>query len=128
MPKLFAIVPIDGAFPAIDRSVTPYNGYILADQVGNYGAYLFSGTGAQLIALNALPNVVGIVAVTQNGDVRWAELDGTITPAVRTKLNTWLTNRGYPSIPAGWTNRQVVDAVFKRINPNFDLDNFDIAE
>jgi hypothetical protein len=117
-----------GGAPDVDASATPYKGYVLCDQVGGYGAYLFSGTGAQLTALNALPQVVGIVAVTENGGVKWAELDGTIAPAVRTKLNTWLTNRGYPTIPAGWSYRQVINAVYQRVNGRFSLDAFDVAD
>jgi hypothetical protein len=128
MAKLFCIVPIVGGAPDVDPSVTPYKGYVLCDQVGGFGAYLFSGTGAQLTALNALPQVVGIVAVTENGGTKWAELDGTIAPAVRTKLNTWLTNRGYPNIPAGWSYRQVINAVYQRVNDRFSLDNFDVAD
>jgi hypothetical protein len=72
--------------------------------------------------------VVGIVGVTESGDVRWAELDGVIAAGVRTKLNDWLTARGYPTIPAGWTYRQVVRAVFKRFSDLFDIGTVDIAE
>jgi hypothetical protein len=55
-------------------------------------------------------------------------MGGTIAPAIRTRLNTWLTNRGYPNIPAGWTYRRVVREIFERINPHFSLDNFDVAD
>jgi hypothetical protein len=127
MPKLFAICRMSGGLPDIDVTVTPVKGWVLCDQVGNQGAYLFSGTAAQLAALNALSQVLGIIAVTQNG-ARWAELDGVISSAVRTKLNTWLTARGYPNIPADWTYRQVILAVYKRLNNHFDLSNFDIEE
>lgn len=128
MPKLFAIVPIVNGTPDIDRAVTPYVGYVLCDRVGAHGAYLISGTGAQLIAINALASVIGLVVVTQAGNVRWTELNGVISLAVRTKLNTFLTNQGYPTIPAGRTYRQVINAVFQRVNARFDLSNFDISE
>lgn len=128
MPKLFAICQMEGGMPQVDFQATPVKGYVLADQIGGFGAYLFSGTGPQLVALNALPQVVGIVAVTESGDTRWAELDGVIAAAVRTRLNTWLTARGYPTIPAGWTYRRVIEAVYKRLNDHFDLGWFDIAE
>jgi hypothetical protein len=117
-----------GGSPNVDASVTPYTGYVHADSIGGFGAYLFSGTPAQLTALNALPQVIGIVAVSEAGDVKWAELDGVIAAGVRTKLNTWLTARGYPTIPAGWTYRQVVEAVYKRLNARFDLSGFDVSE
>jgi hypothetical protein len=128
MPKLFCIIPMSGGAPSVDFSATPLNGYVLADQIGQFGAYLVSGSAAQLVALNALPNVVGIVAVTEAGNVRWAELDGVIAPAVRTKLNTFLTARGWPTIPAGVTYRVVIRAAFKRFNASFEIEGMDISE
>lgn len=113
--------------PNVDFAATPVKGYCLGAHLGAWGCYLLSGTGAQLVALNALPNVYGICAVTEAG-VRWAELDGVIAPAVRTRLNTWLTARGYPNIPVSWTYKQVVVAVYKRLNDRFDLDRFDVMD
>lgn len=106
-----------------------YRGYVLADTLGGtHGAYLFSGTGPQLVALNALATVTGIVAVTEAGGTRWAELDGTTAAGIRTKLNTFLTSKGQPTIPTGWTYRKVIETVFKRLNADFSLDAFDVAE
>jgi hypothetical protein len=124
--KLFCIVPMTGGSPNVDA--TAYTGYVHCDSIGGFGAYLFSGTPAQMAALNALPQVVGIVAVTESGDVKWAELDGVIASGVRTKLNTWLTARSYPTIPAGWTYRQALEAVYQRLNARFDLNGFDVTE
>lgn len=126
--KAFCIVRMVGGNPDIDFGTTPYTGYVHCASLGGFGAYLFSGTKAQLIALDALPQVVGIVAVTEAGDVRWAELDGVIAEAIRTKLNTWLTNHDLPTIPEGWTYRQVVVAAYKRFNDRFDLDGFDVKD
>jgi hypothetical protein len=81
-----------------------------------------------LLAIDKLPNVIGICAVTESGDVKWAELDANIALAGRTKLNTWLTARGYPTIPAGWTNRKVLVEVAKRMDAKFDLGFFDVAD
>lgn len=94
---------------------------------GGWSAYLVSGSAAQLQAINALASVVGIVAVSE-GDVRWPELDGTISSGVRTKMNTWLSARGYPNIPAGWSYRQVILAVFRKLNDAYDFDGFDVGE
>ncbi len=87
---------------------------------------MFSGTAAQLTALAALPaaQFVPICVVTKSGDVRWAELDGVIGSTARTRINTWLSARSLPTIPVGWTYRQVVLAIFKRLHANFDLDAF----
>jgi len=125
LPHLWALCRIEGGDPLIDRSAIPV-GFDHCATVGNWAAYLFSGTAAQLTALAALPNtqLVPIVAVTKSGDVRWAELDGIISSGVRTKLNTWLSNHGQPAIPTGWTYRQVVLAIFRRLHANFDLDGF----
>ena len=130
MAKMFAIAPMSGGQPDTSPLVagTDYRGYVFCDQIGNFGAYLFSGTGAQLIALNALPSVIGLVAVTDNGNVRWAELDDLFPNATRTRINTWLTNRGLQTIPAGWTNRRVVREIFERLNDKFSLDSFDVAD
>lgn len=133
MAKLFCIVQMQGGAPdtAPLQVGVDFKGFALCDQIGGangWGAYLFSGTAAQLTALNVLSTVTGIVAVTESGDTRWAELDGTIAPAVRTKLNTWLIARGHPTIPAGWSYRQVVNAVYQRLNDRFDLNAFDIAD
>jgi len=126
--KMFCLVKMKGGEPDVNSAVTPYYGYVHAADVAGWGAYLFSGTTAQLTAINALPNVYGICAVTESGNVKWAELDGVISSAVRTKINNWLTARGYPTIPAGWTYRQVVNAIFKRLNDRFDLTAFDVMD
>lgn len=127
--KAFAIIPMVGGRPDLDPDVVSWHGYTLCAHIGhNWGCYLFSGTAAQLQAINALPHVYGICAVTESGAIRWAELDNPISPAVRTRLNTWLENRDYPTIPAGWTYRQVILAVYRRVNEWFDLDSVDVAD
>lgn len=126
MTKAFALIHMVGGAPDIDASETPYFGYVLCDRIlsTQWGAYLISGTNAQLLAIDALPSVVGIVAVTQSGDVYWAELNDTIAGAARTKINNWLIARGQPTIPAGWTNRQVVQAIYQRANAHWDMNSF----
>jgi len=130
LPHLFGIVRtlIVGGDPDIDRVAIPYHGFAKCISVSNYGCYLFSGTTAQLTALAALPaaQFVPVCVVTHDDKVRWAELDGIIANGVRTKLNTWLTARSLPNIPVGWTYRQVVMAIFKRLNADFDLDWFNV--
>ena len=127
--KAFAIIQMVGGAPNVDASITPYKGFSLAAELpGQWGLYLFSGTAAQLTALNALPQVYGLVAMTEDTTVRWSQLNNTISSAHRTKLNTWLTARGYPTIPAGWTYRQVVQAIYQRMNQPFDLAGVDVAD
>lgn len=130
MPHLFGIVRTQtvGGDPDINRAVTSYHGFAKCISVSNYGCYLFSGTAVQLTALAALPaaQFVPICVVTHDGKVKWAELDGIIASGVRTKLNTWLSNRDLPTIPIGWTYKQVILAIFKRLNADFDLDWFNV--
>ena len=126
--KAFAIIRMSGGQPEIDLETQPYHGYVLCDQLGQWGTYLISGTGAQLQAINALSHVYGICAVTENSDVRWAELDDIPVAAIRNRLNTWLTNRDQPTIPADWTARRIVKAIYRRFNSHFDLNRFDVAD
>ena len=125
--KLFAIVSMENGLPKIDFTATPCTGYALGGKVGGFGCYLFSGTAAQLTALAALANVIAIRQVS-DGSVRFPELDATIGAAARTKINNWLTARGYPNIPSGWTYRQVVKEIYKRVEARFDLDHLDVGE
>lgn len=134
MPKLLSLCqqqtyPDNSIGP--DFGGLPIAGFVQCDPGsgdGRWGCYLFAGTAAQLQAINALASVVGIVAVTESGDVRWPELDGTISSAVRTRLNTFASARGWPTIPSGASYRQVVLAVFRRLNAQYDFDGFDVGE
>lgn len=134
MAKMFAISTHIGGTPIINMTdptganYTPCTGWVQCGTIGQYGAYIFSGTGDRLLAINALSNVIGLVAMTESGNVRWAELDGTITVAQRTKWNTWLSARGYPTIPVGATYRAIVMAVYKRLNNLWDLQTHDILD
>jgi hypothetical protein len=112
--------------PAFDRETYPYHGHAHCASLGEWGAYLISGTRPQLTAINALPEVVGICLISKGED--WAEIESLITAATRTKINNWLTARDLQPIPSGWTNRRVVVEIFKRLHNQFDLNNFWIAE
>ena len=127
--KAFMIAKHGPEIPATDADgKRMYHGFVRLARVGDWAVYLVSGTGAQLLAIDALPNVIGICAVTESGTVKWAELDANMALAVRTKLSAWLTARGYPTIPTGWTNRKVLVEVAKRMDAKFDLGFFDVAD
>ena len=111
----------EGGVPDIDFETITYKGYVIAAQIRNdWGCYLFAGTAVQLAAINALPETYAIC--TQ------ANLDNVIASAVRTRINNWLSARDYPTIPAGWTYRQVINAIFKRLNQKFDIEKLDVTE
>jgi len=127
--KAFAFIRMAGGSPQIDQTTTPYYGFAYVGRIGVWGAYIISGTQAQLLALNALPEVVGVCFVSQADTERWPELNDTINPAVRTKINTFLINRGFEfTIPVEWTNRQVLLKTFKYFNYNYTLNGTDICE
>jgi len=101
------------------------HGWVLIGEFDVYGAYLFSGTASQLIAVNALPSVVGICRATV-GDTVLPELNDTITPSVRTKINNYLTSIGKDyQIPAGATNAQVIKRIYKYFRGTFESLNDD---
>ncbi len=120
MAKAYAVVRMSGGLPELDAATTPYYGYCLGAHAGGWGLYVISGTAAQLTAINALAHVYGIASL--------AALDNALSDAVRNRLNTWLADRGYPTIPAGWTGRQVVLWLYKRVNDAFDLSQFDVVD
>lgn len=130
MPKMFAITQMVGGAPNTDplQAGIDYKGVIHCGSLGQFGAYMYSGTPSQLAALDALPTVVALAIMTEAGAIKWAELDTVITTAHRTRLNTFLTNRGLPTIPAGWTYRQVINAVWNRFYSGFDINKNDLAE
>jgi hypothetical protein len=129
MPWALAVIKQEGGLPVIAQAEPPYTNYVsMGDLPAGFGLYMVSDTGPRLIAADAIPGVYGICALTKDGDVVWAELDNVITPAMRLKINSWLTAHGFPTIPATWTNRQVVVAILKRINDKFDLNGFWVAE
>lgn len=130
MPKMYAIVTMVGGAPDTGALIAgqDFNGFVHCGSLGQYGAYIFSGSGAQLIALDALATVVGLAAMTEAGAVKWPELDNTIAAGKRTKLNNWLTARGYANVPVGWTYRQAVMAIWIRFHAAFRIEENDVAE
>jgi hypothetical protein len=68
--KFFCLTRVAGGAPDIGQLGTDYTGHVQVDSVGSWGAYLISGSGAQLTAINALPQVIGICS----GDREWGEV------------------------------------------------------
>ncbi len=129
--KAFCLCKDSGGVPdygLADWQTLPISYTLLPDKLGGWRAGIFSGKAAAMATLAALPNVIGIVAVTDDGKTRWGELDGVIAPAVRTKLNAWLSAHSLPTIPATTTYRQVLLVVYKRLNARFDITAFDVAD
>ena len=105
---MYAVVKMQGGTPVVDTELAPYHGFVHIAQKGNYGVYLFSGTGAELVEVGKLPTVVPLVGMTDDGISKYTELSDTIIPYVRNKANAWLTELELPLIPEGWTYRQLL--------------------
>jgi len=128
MAKAFCVSAVSNGVP--DFSGLPCSGNVLLAITPNraWGLYIVTGTGGQLTAINALPTVYALCLVTAGGS-HWPELEDVISAGVRTRFNQWLTNRGYPTIPAGWTYRQTITAVCVRLNPNHrNIEDNDVLE
>jgi len=106
--------------------------WVLCDIKGTsppVGAYLMAAKGAQLLALDDLPYCLGIVAVTENDQVYWPELEGDAAQDVIDRLNTWLANNGFDvQVPDGWTYARLVRGLFQWFNEHFDLRSFYIKD
>lgn len=110
----FAICRNESGSPNIGE--LPYSGFVLVAHYGHvWGLYLFAGTAAQLTAINAAPNVIGMCSL--------ANVNTVISTAFRTQVNPWLVENGYAQIPADFTYHQVIDAICQRLIPGFDQDN-----
>jgi hypothetical protein len=123
--RAFGLIKMSGGVPAVDFSTYPVYGYVHIGSAGSgaykYGAYIVSGTVAQLQALAGLADVYPI-CVLQKDDPD-ASLDAAITTARRNKLNTLIgeINTRFPAvdlpaIPAGATCRQVIRGLFRRFH------------
>ena len=134
MAKAFALIRMNGGTPDLPQALYDAGevfNYTLCDVFPgtNWGCYLCAASGAVLKDLDDLyGGFIGIVGVTDDGTVRWGELDDPGDSTIRDRLNTWLANNGRPPIPDNWTNRQIVQAIFERANTRFDLKKIEIAD
>ena len=48
-------------------------------------------------------------------DLSPTKLNTVIPSGIRTRINTWLTNHMYPTIPVGWTYKQLLIAIRDRV-------------
>lgn len=132
--KAFALVRMENGQPdlppALVESGEAFN-YVLCDRIGGtgWGAYLCAARATVLQTLDEqYAGFIGIVGVTEGGEVHWGELESLCSDAVRDRLNAWLEARDLPAIPLGWSNAQVVREIYERANAHFDLAHFDIVD
>lgn len=134
MARMYAFVRAPNGSPELDDELTPIRGRVLVAEFGNWHLLQISGTVAQLTAIAALPasQCVAFPRMAREGAVEGqaygVELAANIPLAARTKINTWLSARGYPTIPAGTTWRQFLRAVARRVRAEFDEGDSYIVE
>jgi len=131
MAKAFALLRMTNGRPDLPPAAQGRVNWTLCDRIPDtgWGAYLVAATGPDLKALDEQwSGFIGIVAVTDAGDVRWGGLENPCADVVRARLNTWLANHGYRTIPEQWTNRQVVREIYERANDRFDFRGIDIMD
>lgn len=65
---------------------------------------------------NVLEDFIHILAIkTRNMDLTSADFNNVIPAGIRLKINVFLTAKGWPTVPAGYTWRQLFDAIKARL-------------
>lgn len=100
----------------------PYKGFALGAHAGGFGLYLVGATSEQVAAINAHANTVGICTL--------ADLDETVTAGTKTAIDAWavVNFSSLPAVPAGWSNRQVIQALGERVDANFTIPGTNIRQ
>lgn len=99
-------------------------GYSWVGTVGVWNALIIVSTAAQLDAFDAAAGAGYVELVRMTDDAR-PELEVNINGAVLTKLNTWLTARGFPTESTA-SNRVIIRRLFRRFLGAFELENVDV--
>ncbi len=105
-------------------------GYIEIGKLGNWHILLLASKGANLQAINALNanKVIGLATITTDEDGNVSGWNAVLDENDRNKINIWLGNNGYPTIPEGASSRQAVRRVWRVINDKLDERSFDIKD
>ena len=111
--RAYALIRMEGGRPVLGELAL--RGYCLGASRRDWGMYMIAGTAAQLLVVNDLPlaDFVGICTVANLAEI--------VTPAVRASINVW-ANAEFPSLPtlpAGWTNDQVIRELYQRANQHY---------
>ena len=124
--KAFALLKMTGGLPDVDG--LPYCGHVLCAQIGEFGAYMITGTGPELLAIKnlGLNRVVPICVFTEDGPSYRPELDEHLTQAAVNYLNAWVESEhpNWPRANTGHTYGQVVEFLFKKFHGQFDMAGF----
>jgi len=103
-------------------------GYAQIGRLGNWFCLLMTSSTARLatIAEQAGDDLIPLVTIqnTEDGDLRWKVRISTQNVS---RINTWLENHGYPTLPGTWTYAQIVRALIGLFaGEQFDIKDFSI--
>ena len=142
---MYAIAKMSNGMP--DLGGLPYYGFVHIGRVGDWGAYLFSGTPAQLSAIAAAEGVIVLAERTDTEGEQWTERVQDMLCVRAVKVNEWLSNEGktplavapvvegqnavnggmigydleaFPDTATGVTCEDAVTQVFSEFRPGFD--------
>ena len=120
--RAYAIIKMTpGGEPDVDFFTNPITGWTLAAHIGHeWGCYLLVGTTDQLTVINGLPGVFMICT----DETVYAP----VPEAVRTKINTWLTARGMPTVTVGTTCEEAIRNIFRLCNQHYQHDQVYIKD
>lgn len=109
---------------------TKHGGYIEIGQLGKWHVVFMASKGANLQAINALSanKVIALALIQTDGDGNVTGWNAVIDETDRAKVNIWLGNNGYPTIPEGASARQAVRRIWRVINEELDERSFDIKD
>jgi hypothetical protein len=133
--KAYFLIKIQGGSPAIGE--LPYHGYVLCDQKGEYGAYLFTGTKEQLAAIAVSKDVIplsGSVEITPDVPAMSTKVDkvetkSIVSKATMDKVNLLSLGTAKPiEVKAAMTNEDAVIYLFKTFNSKFEMNSMDVAD
>lgn len=99
-------------------------GYSWVGRVGAWSGLLITTTDTQLSTWQTAAGSGALVLVTMTSDER-GELDIDIDNAALTKLNTWLTARGF-AIETRASGRVIIRKLFRRLRNDFEFEQVEI--
>lgn len=118
---LLATLP--AAIQVVDNGVL-IGGYSWVGRIATWNALIVTTTDAQLTTFDTAAGAGCVVLVRMADDAR-PELDSSIDSATLTKLNNWLTARGF-SAESTASNRVIIRRLFRRFLGQFELEDVDI--
>lgn len=119
--KLYVIFPIKDGLPIGDL---PYGGYMTIFTKDGYGAFLFTGTKAQMDAIAAHKDavVIGQKEYVENAETKKVELTNpTLTKEQAQKISAASIGTAKPVVKEGDDTNKTINAVFKMFHEKFDV-------